>query len=151
MPDIEILKQAEIFTGLGEDQLQKIARAGEKKKVADGELVFREGERGHEVYIVLDGRIQITVEMSLPTEQAPVHTVTEGKVFGEFALVSDHERSASARAIKDTEVFAFSRESFLKLADEDPHLGYKVLHELGQILVGRLIKTTKELRSSLMF
>ena len=147
----EYLRKTRLFKDLTDEQLRKISSRGEERRIPEDEHVFREGEVGHELFVVMDGRIQISVEMSLPTEQAPVHTVTSGSVFGEFALVSDHERSASALALRETMVFALSREAFRDLAEEDPRLDYLVLHELGQILVGRLIKTTKELRASLMF
>lgn len=151
MSDIKILKKAPIFANLTDEQLQKISAAGDERKIEEGDLVFKQGDTGHDAFVVLDGRIQITVEMSLPTEQAPVHTVTEGEIFGEFALLSGLERSASARAVKDTLLFSFSRDQFDTLASQDPRLGYQVLYDLSQILVGRLIKTTQELRSSLMF
>jgi CRP-like cAMP-binding protein len=151
MSGIDVLKKASIFAKLSDDQLKKIAAGGEEKKIEDGDLVFKEGDTGHEVFVVVEGRVQITMEMDRPTEQAPVHTVAQGDLFGEFALVSDHERSASARAVKDTVLFSLSRGAFEKLCGEDPKLGYSVLYELSQILVGRLIKTTRELRASLMF
>jgi CRP-like cAMP-binding protein len=151
MSGIDILRQASIFAKLTDDQLGKIAAGGEERRIEDGDLVFREGDSGHEAYVVVEGRVQITMEMDRSTEQTPVHTVAPGDLFGEFALVSDHERSASARAIKDTVLFTFSRGAFEKLCEEDPKLGYSVLYELSQILVGRLIKTTRELRASLMF
>ncbi len=151
MSGIDILRKASVFTKLTDEQLKKIAEGGQERKVEDGDLVFKEGDSGHEVYVVVEGRVQITMEMDRPTEQAPVHTVAPGDLFGEFALVSDHERSASARAVKDTVLFTFSREAFERLCEEDPKLGYCVLYDLSQILVGRLIKTTRELRASLMF
>ncbi|MBW2262617.1 MAG: cyclic nucleotide-binding domain-containing protein [Deltaproteobacteria bacterium] len=151
MSDIDLLKKASIFAKLTDDQLKKIVSSGEQKKIGDGDLVFKEGDSGHEAYVVVEGRVQITMEMDRPTEQAPVHTVAQGRLFGEFALVSDHERSASARAVKDTVLFTLSRETFDRLCEEDPRLGYLVLYELSQILVGRLVKTTRELRASLMF
>lgn len=147
----EYLREAQIFKGLTDDQLKKIAKHGEERRVAEDDLVFKEGDTGNEVFVVVEGRVQISMEMDMPTEQAPVHTVTPGGIFGEFALVADHERSASARSSKDTTVFALSREAFHDLAEDDPKLGYTVLRELGEILVSRLIKTTRELRASLMF
>ena len=74
-----------------------------------------------------------------------------GRVFGEFALLAGAERSATARASKDATCFVLSRGDFRALAEADPELGYRVLDELSQILVGRIVKTTQELRSSLLF
>ena len=151
MSDIDILKNASLFQGLDDNQIKKIAERGERRKVADGDVVFEEGEEGHEVFVVLGGRVQITVQMGHKAEQAPVHTIVEGKVFGEFSLCSDEKRTATARAMKDTVLFVFNRDEFVKWAEEDPRFGYMVMKNLSQILVGRIKKTTGELRSSLMF
>lgn len=147
----DLIKKTQIFSKLDDEQLKAIGAHGEERKIKEGELVFEEGKPGEAVYLLVDGRVQITIEMSHATEQAPVHTVVPGRVFGEFALVGNHDRSATARATKDCTIFRLSREAFLELAEEDPRLGYAVLWELSQVLVGRLIKTTRELRASLMF
>jgi CRP-like cAMP-binding protein len=147
----EYIKQAALFVGLSEEQLKKIGERGERRNFAQGDIVFEEGSAGHEFYIVLEGRIEITVKMSRESEQAPVHVVEPGAVFGEFALVSDHERSATAVACQDSVCFVLKRSVFRQLADEDPNLGYIVLRDLGEILVDRIIKTTQDLRASLMF
>ena len=103
------------------------------------------------MYVLLEGRIQISVKMSRDTEQAPVHTVVPGSVFGEFALVSDSLRSATAVATQDSSCFVFTREAFEQLSERDPHLGYRMTRNLAEILVGRIVKTTRDLRASLMF
>ena len=151
MADIDTLREAPLFVGLSEGQLQRIASQGAIRGFNDGEKIFEEGAPGEEIFILLNGRVQITVEMSRKTEQAPVHTVLPGKVFGEFALVSPVGRSATAQALRDGSCFVFSRAVFHKLAEKDPQLGYVVMRNLGEILVGRIVKTTRELRASLMF
>ena len=147
----EYIKQATIFAGLDDVQMGKIGEKGERRKFAQGDVVFEEGSSGHELYIVLEGRIEITVKMARESEQAPVHVVEPGAIFGEFSLVSDHERSATAVACQDSLCFVLKRSVFRQIADEDPKLGYIVLRDLGEILVERIIKTTQELRASLMF
>jgi len=151
MADIAGLKQVPLFEGLSDEQLEAIAARGEQRSLAEGDLVFEEGSEGHEMFVLLDGRVQITIEMSRASEQAPVHTVVEGHVFGEFALLTGIERSATARALKDSTCFVLSREGFEALAAQDPHFGYQVLKRLTEVLVGRMVKTTRELRASLMF
>lgn len=149
--DEALLAKSTLFANLSSEQIRKIAERGERREVPEGELVFAEGSRGTEVFVLIEGRVKITVTMNRESEQAPVHTVLPGHVFGEFALVTDLERSANARAVKDSVCFAFSREVFHELAEEESALGYLVLKNLGEILVGRIVKTTRELRASLMF
>jgi CRP-like cAMP-binding protein len=151
MSDVKLLAPISLFAGLTEAQLEEIAGAGEHHTFAEGHQIFHEGDEGNEMYVLLEGRVQITVEMSHASEQAPVHTVTPGSVFGEFAIVTGSERSATAVATKDATCFVLPRNTFEQLAEQDPHLGYRVTRNLAEILCGRIIKTTRELRASLMF
>lgn len=145
------LAEASLLRGLTTAEVAHLESCGEMRGYRDGETIFVQGSPGDEVFILMGGRVMITVAMELASQQAPVHTVVPGKVFGEFALVADHERSASAVAVKDSVCFVLSRQAFHRLAGTDPHLGYVVLRDLGEILVGRIIKTTQELRASLLY
>jgi len=151
MANIDILRKTDLFAGLSGAQLAALVSIGETRNHAQDKVVFEEGSPGDEVFVLLDGRVQITVEMARKTEQAPVHTVLPGSVFGEFALAASDKRSATAFGLKDCSFFVFTREGFHKLAQKDPALGYRVMQNLSEILVGRIIKTTRELRASLMF
>jgi CRP-like cAMP-binding protein len=151
MIDAKTLQDVSIFSDLSPEQLTNVAKAGSQRIVAEGELVFEKGSKSNEVFVLIEGRVQITIELSRSTEQAPVHTVLPGRIFGEFELVSDIERTANARAIKDSIFFILERDAFEQLAEKDPDLGYRVLRQLTKVLVGRIIKTTHELRASLMF
>lgn len=151
MTDLDRLRSCTLFEGLSEPQLDRILTEAERRSAVEGEPFFAEGDGGREVYVLLEGRVQISVRMSCESEQVPVHTVVPGHVFGEFALVADHQRSATALASQPASCVVFSREQLEALAEEDPRLGYLVLRNLGRIVVERLIKTTQELRASLMF
>lgn len=151
MIDIRVLREIPLFADLTDDQLGAVAARGEERAVANGETVFEQHSDDDELFVLLEGRVQISIEMNRPTEQAPVHTVTEGKVFGEFALLAGMKRSATARTVKDSRFFVLNRASFEALAEQDPLLGYRMLRQLTGVLVGRIVKTTQELRSSLLF
>ena len=151
MSTVDFLKSSSIFEGLTDKQLKSIVEAGDEKKIKDGTQIFHEGDAGHECYLLIDGRVQISVQMGNSTEQAPVHTVIPGSIFGEFSLVSDGARSATAHTSEECTCFVFTREQFEAVAEKDPQLGFQVTRNLAEILVGRITKTTRELRSSLMF
>ncbi len=151
MANIDILKKASLLVGFTDTQLKSLESCGETRDLAQDEVVFEEGAPGDEIFVLLDGRVQITMEMSRKTEQAPVHTVLPGSVFGEFALAESAKRSATAVTLQDCTFFVITRDAFRQLATKDPALGYLVMQNLSEILVGRIIKTTRELRASLMF
>jgi len=83
----------------------------------DGQVVFRQGQLGDRMYVVATGSVQVY------REDRGVETVLAnigpGETFGELALFDHHPRSASARAIGDTELRVITHEEFLDL-DCDP-------------------------------
>jgi signal transduction histidine kinase len=89
-------------------------------------MVFREGERGDGLYFVRRGRIEI----SAPTQDNDRRIFTHvgpGEVFGEMAVVEDKPRSASARAVDDSELLFFDRRAFLQMAECCPRLALAML------------------------
>jgi CRP-like cAMP-binding protein len=147
----ENLRIACLFANLDDDPLAKVSARGERRDVSQGEVIFKEGSAGDDIFLLLEGRVQCTVAMAHKSEQAPVHTVVAGDIFGEFSLIAEHPRSATAVAIQDSVYFTLTRKAFRDLADQNPRLGYVVLRDLGEILIDRIIKTTQELRASLLF
>lgn len=148
---INSLKESRMFNGLTEEQLESIKESGEIISVEQNVTLFEQNSEGNEVYILLSGRVQITVELAHKAEQAPVHTVVPGDLFGEFALITNNPRSARATAQQNSKLFMLARENFNKLAEENPEVGFVMVKNLSEILIERITKTTSELRSSLMF
>lgn len=140
-----------LFEGLGAEQLQAITAAGEPRSYAVGETIFTEGDPGTHLYCVCSGRVEITLALGNSVDQAPVHVATDGSVFGEFVLFETVARTATARAVKPVEILALGAAELRAVFAADPQAGYRVMDNLCKILVGRIQKTTKELKSSLMW
>ena len=145
------LSKIRLFAGLSDEQLDAIEGAGERRKYAAGDTLFTEGEEGTHVYCLVSGRVELSVAMSDQTEQVPVHVATVGSVFGEFVLFEQRPRSATARAVRGAHVLAVTAEDMHAAFVADPAAGYVVMHNLCNILVERMRKTTGELRASLMW
>jgi CRP-like cAMP-binding protein len=145
------LAQIKLFDRLGPEQLEALERVGEVKQYEVGDTIFAEGDPGTHLYCVLDGRVEITLALGDQTDQAPVHVVVPGSVFGEFVMFATEARSATARAVKPVSIFTVGAEELRQVFGEDPTCGYRVMDNLCRILVGRIRKTTKELKASLMW
>jgi len=145
------LSTIRLLQELEDKQLQLIEEAGEFRKYDVGDTIFDEGKEGTHIYCILDGRVEISLKLGEATDQAPVHTGTPGSVFGEFILFEKTTRSATARAVKPVRIFAITAEALRKIFATHPEIGYPVMDNLCRILVGRVSKTTQELRSSLMW
>jgi CRP-like cAMP-binding protein len=97
----------------------------------DGEIVLRQGDVGDMMYIVMSGMVRIYREGPEGTETV-LADLGFGETFGELSLFDDHPRSASARAIGETELRVITQEEFVEL-ECDPIIR-RMLITLGQRL-----------------
>lgn len=145
------LSGVKLFADLDDNQLEAINRVGEIDELDVGASVFTEGDAGTHLYCLLDGRVEITLALDGQAEQAPVHVAVPGSVFGEFVLFETEARTASARVVKPVQIFSIGAEELRRVFADDPATGYRVMDNLCRILVGRIRKTTKELKASLIW
>src|SRR3954464_8619865 len=57
----DLLRQVEVFAGLSEPQLRKIARSLRERRVSQNQVLFREGEIADALYIIISGRVRISI------------------------------------------------------------------------------------------
>ncbi len=86
----------------------------EQVTLADGEVLFRQGDRGELVYLVESGSIEIYRELAGGGEEH-VNLLGPGKYFGELGPLLLLPRSASARAIGETELVGYPLHRFRQL------------------------------------
>ncbi len=102
----------------------------------DGEVIFKEGESGDEVYRVLSGAVVVTKEVG--GRSLTIEVLREGEIFGEMAFITDTPRSASAKALGPTTVGVLDSN---RLEDELSTVS-QGLYQLFECLTLRLKKTT---------
>lgn len=80
--------------------------ASVRRSFAAGEMIMREGEQGTEAYMITRGEVEVFKEMR--GQSVRLMSLTEGDTVGEMAVISPAPRSASVRAVTDTEVFVIT-------------------------------------------
>ena len=108
------LHLSRLFQTLDEAALRELEAALETVWVRSGDTIFRQGDPGDALYILVSGMLEVLVERS---GEAP-HTVAElgrGESFGEMALVENEPRTATVRAIRDSQVARLARADFERL------------------------------------
>ncbi len=93
-----------------------------------GQVIFREGEPGHEMFIVRTGTVELKVR------DATVETVGQGGVFGEMALVDPAPRSATALAGPGCSLVLVEERSFNDLLHRVPGLGLEIMRVMARRL-----------------
>lgn len=102
------------------------------RHLANGEVLFEQGESGHTMYIVVNGRLQITFRERDGRERS-LGEVGPGETVGEFALLTDEPRSAQVRAIRESNVVELTRPMFERLMPRFP----QAMLEITRIIIRR--------------
>jgi CRP-like cAMP-binding protein len=160
MPKIApALRQADIFYRLTTDQLALIAEICEEREYTTGEVIFYEQDRSYELYVIMQGIVDILVNPALvsdgPTEETPavtIATLRRGQSFGEIALVDQGLRSATARAAQDsTRLLVIPRDALKQICEAHPELGYRLMLNLAADLALKIRSTDLEIREKLLY
>jgi MFS family permease len=104
---LEALRAIEMFAPLPAPTLEALAASLTRLLVPAGETVFLQGDHGDRFYIVDSGEIEIEIDGREANVLGP------GDHFGEIALLRDIPRTATARARKETQLYALDRDAFL--------------------------------------
>src|SRR5690348_18036476 len=108
------LADTELFAGVDAPTLARFDDPANLVRLRGGELLFAQGDRADSMYFVLHGRVEISVRGRDGNERV-VDVEGSGGSIGEMGLLTDDERSATVRAIRDSELVRISREAFTRL------------------------------------
>lgn len=145
---IELLKQVVIFRDLEDAELALIAEVCKEEEFLAGECIFREGENGNRLYLIVSGEVRISRDVPGSGEEA-LAILKPGAMFGEMAVFDRSERSTDAFSNGGTVALTISRADFEMLLEFNRDLAYKVLWSVVRVLSSRLRSTNDSLRSFL--
>jgi CRP-like cAMP-binding protein len=123
---IEALRKAPLFEGLSKKDLAQLARVSEDMEIPAGTTLTKEGEIGHEFFVIVDGQTEVKRRgKSLGNRGA-------GDFIGEIALLEEVPRTATVKAKTDLRVFVLTSKDFHHLLEESPNVERKVLRALAK-------------------
>ena len=124
--------------GLSAGEMKLLATFSSEERFREGSMIFREGEKGDKLYIVLDGRVRISKFIPGVGEEA-LAVLDRGDFFGEMALIDDKPRSADAKAHEsDATVLSIDRATLNEILSMDPHASLQFLNLLCRMISRRL-------------
>jgi CRP-like cAMP-binding protein len=126
---VDALKRAPLFEALSRKQLTELAKVTEDVDFKSGKVLCREGERGEEFFVIMEGEVAVT--------RRGKHLATRrgGEFFGEISLLEAVPRTATVTATTPIRFFLLTRQRFLRLLDEQPGIERKVLRALAKRLI----------------
>src|SRR5947209_4649278 len=102
---VALLHRVPVFETLAEADLSEVAEVAVPRRLAAGEIVFREGDESDTCYIVRTGHARAIREHGDGRTLTLAH-FGPGDIFGELAMFDDERRSATVETLEDTEVVA---------------------------------------------
>src|ERR1700687_254060 len=113
----------EITTGPDPRLMERFGR-----RFAAGEILFREGEAGHEAFLLQEGRVRLLKKVR--TVERSLMVLKPGDLFGESALIEGATRSSTAIALTEGVALALAEGTFRALLQNNAAIAARVMHQL---------------------
>jgi CRP/FNR family transcriptional regulator, cyclic AMP receptor protein len=124
----EAIALVPLFAGLSKRELSQVAALADEIDLPADKLLIREGERGHEFFVLLEGEVEVTRQgKRLATRGA-------GEFFGEIALVSSLPRTATVKTGQPSRALVIRDVEFRALLQKTPAIAVKVLEAMAHRL-----------------
>jgi CRP/FNR family transcriptional regulator, cyclic AMP receptor protein len=130
---VELIKHTPLFATCSKRELQQIAQIADEIDLREGKQMIREGSRGREFFVLLEGDAEVTRDGRRLNRLGP------GDFFGEIALVSDSPRTATVTATSPVRTLVITSASFKRLMAEQPEIQRKVLVALAERLAPEVL------------
>jgi CRP-like cAMP-binding protein len=141
---VELLSKISLFSALQPSYLRRIANLGIEEDYQAGGVIFKEGDQGDKMYLILSGAVRIGRQVPGMGEEA-LAVLRAGTHFGEMALIDDFPRSADARAHEACKLFVIRKEDMEDLLFVDRDLAYDLLWSFIRTLSSRLRETNDKM------
>jgi CRP-like cAMP-binding protein len=133
---IDHLRGVLIFEGLALPEMGAIALVTEESVFTEGSVVFKQGERGDAMYIIIDGEVSALYK-NLYGEMDEVGRLKGGDPFGEMALFKGIERVVTIRVEREARILVLHKQKFEETVREHPqialHICKKLTHRIRNI------------------
>lgn len=139
----DVLQQVDLFQGFRVAELEQLTRQGIVHRYAPDTVIFRQGDPGTSLYIVLSGQVEIYLRNALvPNESIVLQCMTPGDYFGELSLFDNRPRSACVRTMDNVELLEIGQAQMTEHITRYPRAALTLLHALAARL-----RTTDEMLS----
>jgi len=143
--NIQSISACPLFRNLDQTECGQILAIAERRHFHPGQVIFREGEAGDGLFVVMDGTVRISKQSASGEEALAILEPTA--FFGEMALIDFLPRAADAIANTATEVFFIPLPELRAVLEANHQLAFRVLFALCEVLTQRLRETNDRFMS----
>ena len=127
-PPVDLLERVPLFQGLGRRELEQIAGGMKERTFSKGENVTSEGRGGVGFFVIAEGEAHVTVGDAERGRLGP------GDYFGEVALLTESDRTATIVADTDLRCYGMTQWEFRPLVEENASIAWQLLQALAKKL-----------------
>ncbi|HZC25771.1 MAG TPA: Crp/Fnr family transcriptional regulator [Actinopolymorphaceae bacterium] len=131
----DVLRQAPMFAALDDAEASALRATMHAVKLRRGEILFREGDIGDELYVVMDGKVKMG-RTSADGRENLLSVLGPGQMFGELSLFDPGPRSSTVTAVTDAELLALGQDQLLSWLTGRPEVARGLLLQLASRLRG---------------
>lgn len=144
----DVLAQLGVFENLDREEIEVLASGASERTFAPGELLYSEGDAPSEMFVVLEGAVELVGAFTGGVERV-FGTVRSGQVLGLLSVIDDGARPATARVVEPTRVLAMDRATIVDLRDNAPMTWAKIISRLGDQLAAQTRLIVEQYRRSI--
>ena len=125
---VDLLQRVPLFEGLEQRELQNIASSMKERTFGAGDTVTEEGRSGAGFFVIADGEAEVTAHGQHRRDLGP------GDHFGEVALITDTDRTATIRAKTELHCYGMTSWEFKPLVESNGRIAWQLLQSMGRML-----------------
>jgi diguanylate cyclase (GGDEF)-like protein len=137
---VEFLSSVEIFSLLNSEEIGSIAGLFTVREIKGGEVLFREGDEGNELFIVKRGTVASSIRLPDGSERQ-VALFNAGNFFGEMSIFENAPRSATCYCTEQSTLLGLHEKEFYRMIEEYPDIATKIMYRMLNITTQRLRDT----------
>jgi CRP-like cAMP-binding protein len=123
---MELIRKVPLFSRLSKKGLEDVAHIADELDLPAGKLMAKEGDRGREFFVLLEGEADVT------KGDKSINTMRDGDFFGEIALVTKMPRTANVTATTPVRVLVITERDFSGLLKRSPEVARGVAEALAE-------------------
>ena len=125
---VDLIGKVPLFAGCSKRELSRIAAITDELGVRKGNTLIREGERGREFFVIVEGTVRVTRGSRKLRDMGP------GDWAGEIALIADSPRTATVVTTSPCRLLVVTDRAFKAVIEETPSIALKLMQALGDRL-----------------
>ncbi|WP_066380513.1 MULTISPECIES: cyclic nucleotide-binding domain-containing protein [unclassified Anabaena] len=122
------VRRVPIFRELRDDFIVRLASVMHELHFSANHTIFRQGEEGRSLYIVVSGRVKVHIG------DKQLAVVDQGKYFGEMAVFDTQPRSASVTTLEPCEFLELTQQQLYDAIEETPDIAVNIIRELSRLI-----------------